>query len=181
MSITQLYTPDEFFVSAKPNEFRLGQICWVPIPMPDSIPRILDVQRNTPEEHEEIKFELRLGNQQNDFKQQDCLFVIPCYSIQSEEYGTGFIQPIVARTQCLMYRQFFYILKSNRFAELIARFDRVQAVIDRSPASIEPSDVCLSEEVFNLFLSMFIFCVSGKTNENLETVQALVREAYVEE
>lgn len=41
-------------------------------------------------------------------QQQDCLFVIPCYNVQTEEYGTGFIQPIVARTQCLMYRQFFY-------------------------------------------------------------------------
>jgi hypothetical protein len=235
MSITQLYTPDEFFDSVKPNEFRLGQICWVPIPNPDPIPRILDVQRNSPQEHEEVRFELRLGNQKNDFKQhdrglpikylnlqsneellaqrckkrpaiilasgvecfpdiakllkqkgkkhqqQDCLFVIPCYNVQTEWYGTGFIQPIVARTQCLMYRQFFYVLKSKRFTELIARFDRVHVVIERSPASIEPSDVCLSEEVFNLFLSMFTFCVSGKTNENLEAVKALVREAYEEE
>ena len=48
MSITQLYTPEEFFQSVKQNEFKLGQICWVPTPHPDPIPRILDVQRNTP-------------------------------------------------------------------------------------------------------------------------------------
>jgi len=235
MSITQLYTPEEFFQSVKQNEFKLGQICWVPTPHPDPIPRILDVQRNTPQTHDEIKFELRLGNQERDFKQsdrnlpikylnlhsneellaqrckkrpaiilasgvecfpdiatilkqkgkkhqqQDCLFVIPCYDVQKDEYGTGFIQPIVARTQCLMYRQFFYIPQSKKFTELVARFDRIQVVIDRSPASIELSEICLSHEIFNLFLSMFIFCISGKTNEYLETVKAIVRESYTEE
>jgi len=235
MSITQLYSADEFFETADTKEFRLGQICWVPVPIIDTIPRILDVQRNVAEEHEEVSFELRSANQRDDFKkrdrslpikylnlrsneeilaqrckkrpaiilalgvecypdiakllrqkgkkhqQQDCMFVIPCYSIQSEEYGTGYIQPMVARIQCLMYRQFFYIPPSRGFCELIARFDRIQVVIDRSPAAIEPSDVCLSEEVFNLFLSMFIFCVSGKTNDNLDAVKAIVRESYPQE
>lgn len=231
MSITQLYTADEFFDDANPKDFRIGQFCWVPIPKPDPIPRILDVQRNTPEEHEEVKFELRLANQSRDFRtrdrslpikylnlksneelltqtckkrpaiilssnvecfpdiakllkqkgkkhqQQDCMFVIPCYSVQKEEYGSGFIQPIVARTQCLLYRQFFYIHKSKRFTELIARFDRLQVVIDRSPAAIEPTDLCLSEELFNLFLAMFLYCISGKTDGYLEDVKELVQEA----
>jgi hypothetical protein len=235
MSITQLYNKDEFYTATDPKDFRIGQICWVPIPNPDPIPRILDVQRNNPEEHEEVKFELRLGNQRNDFKtrdrslpikylnmrsdeellaqtckkrtsiilasgvdcypeitnilkqkgkkhqQQDCMFVIPCYSVQVEEYGTGFIQQIVERTKCLMYRQFFYLYPWNDTKDLIARFDRIQVVIDRSPASIEPTNVCLSEEIFNLFLSMFIFCISGKTNKLLDDVKDLVRGAYYEE
>lgn len=235
MSITQLYNDDEFFTAVDPREFRVGQMCWVPIPNPDPIPRILDVQRNTPEEHEEVKFELRLANQSSDFKkrdrslpikylslrsneellaqsckkrpsiilgsgvecypeitkllkqngkkhqQQDCMFVIPCYSLQQEEYSSGFIQPIVERTKCLMYRQFFYLPPSKGFTEVIARFDRIQTVIDRSPASIDPSNICLSEEIFHLFLSMFIFCVSGKTNKLLEDVKELVRDAYIEE
>ena len=235
MSITQLYTKEEFYTSTDPKKFRLGQICWVPIPNPDPIPRILDVQRNIPEEHEEVKFELRLGNQKNDFKkrdrslpikylkmrsneelltqackkrpsiiiaagvecypeitgilrqqgkrhqQQDCMFVIPCYSAQVEEHGTGFIQPIVERTKCLMYRQFFYLYSWQGNKDAIARFDRIQVVIDRSPASIEPTDVCLSEEIFNLFLSMFLFCISGKTNRLLEDVKELVRDAYPED
>jgi hypothetical protein len=79
-----------------------------------------------------------------------------------------------------MYRQFFYIPPSKGFSELIARFDRIQVVIDRSPAAIESSEVCLSEELFNLFLSMFIYTISGKTNEYLETVKKIVREAYPE-
>lgn len=232
MSITQLYTKDEFYTSTEPKDFKIGQICWVPIPNPDPIPRILDVRRNTPEEHEEVKFELRLGNKKNDFKmrdrslpikylnirsneellaqtckkrpaiilanevecypgiakmlrqsgkkhqQQECMFVIPCYSIQVEKYGTGFIQPIVERAKCLMYRQFFYLYPLFSNKDLIARFDRIQVVIDRSPASIEPTDVSLSEEIFNLFLSMFLFCISGKTNKLLNDVKELVRSAY---
>jgi len=232
MSITQLYTNDEFYTTTDPKDFRIGQICWVPIPNLDPIPRILDVQRNTPEEHEEVKFELREANQNNDFKkrdrtlpikklkirsneellvqtckkrpsiilatgvdcypnierllrqtgkkhqQQDCIFVIPCYHVQKEQYGTGFIQPIVERTKCLMYRQFFYLPPWSGTNDSIARFDRIQIVIDRSPASIEPTDVKLSEEIFNLFLSMFLFCISGKTNELLDAVKELVREAY---
>lgn len=231
MSITQLYTTDEFFDHADLKDFRIGQFCWVPIPNLDPIPRILDIQRNTPEEHEEVKFELRLANHSDDFKkrdrslpikylnlksneelltqtckkrpaiilssgvecfpdiarllkqkgkkhqQQDCIFVIPCYSVQKEEYDSGFIQPIVARTQCLLYRQFFYIPESKRFPELIARFDRIQVVIDKSPAAIEPIDVCLSEELFNLFLAMFLYCISGRTNQDLEDIKALVKEA----
>lgn len=235
MSITQLYTKDEFYTATDPKDFKIGQICWVPVPNPDPIPRILDVRRNTPVEHEEVKFELRLGNQANDFKtrnrslpirylnmrsdeellaqtckkrssiilatgvecypdiaemlrrkgkkhqQQDCMFVIPCYSVQVEEYGTGFIQPIVERTKCLMYRQFFYLYPLHGARDLIARFDRVRVVIDRSPASIEPTDVCLSEEIFNLFLSMFLFCISGKTNKLLDDIKELVLGAYSEE
>jgi hypothetical protein len=79
-----------------------------------------------------------------------------------------------------MYRQFFYLPKSNEFSDLIARFDRIAIVIDKSPASIEPSRICLSEEIFNLFLSMFIYCISGKTNDDLETIKELMKEAYPE-
>lgn len=231
MSITQLYTANEFFEHTDPKDFRIGQFCWVPVPNPDPIPRILDVKRNFPEEHEEVRFELRSANQGEDFRrsdrtlpikylnlksneelltqrckkrpavilssevecfpdvanilkqkgkkhqQQDCMFVIPCYNIQKEEYDSGFIQPIVELTKCLLYRQFFYIPESNRFTELIARFDRIQVVIDRSPAAIEPTDVCLSGELFNLFLAMFLYCISGKTNDDLDTIKAIVREA----
>jgi len=232
MSITQLYTTEEIFHSVDRSEFRPGQICWAPIPNPDPIPRILDVRRQRPEEHETVEFELREANQDKDFKtmdrglpvkylklrsneelltqrakkrpsiilatdvdifpqiakllkqkgkkhqQQNCMFIIPCYSVQNEMYGTGFIPEIVARIKCLMYRQFFYVPKSQGFSELVARFDRIQVVTGISPASIEPSEVCLSEEFFNLFLSMFLFCISGKRNEDLDTVRELVRSAY---
>ena len=224
MSIAQLYTKDEFFDTVKPNEYRPGQICWVPTPNIDPIPRILDVERHTSREHEDIKFVLREANQSDDFKkrdrtlpikylnlrsneelltqrakkrpaiilssevdtfpdvakllkqkgkkhqQQDCMFLIPCYSIQQDEYGSGIIPEIVARIQCLMYRQFFYLPRSAKFHELVARFDRIQVVIEKTPAAIEPSEVCLSDELLGLFISLFVFCLSGKTDEKLETV-----------
>ncbi len=232
MGITQLYSASEFFETITPIEFRPGQICWVPVPNPDLIPRILDVQRNLPEEHDEIQFVLREANQREDFKradrglplkylnlrsneelltqrakkrpcviltsevdtypemtallkqkgkkhqQQDCLFVIPCFSVQNEMYGTGFIPEMVARIKCMMYRQFFYLPKSKNFSEMVARFDRVHVVIGKAPASIEPSDVCLTELLFHLFVATFLYCVSGKSDEELETVRAIVREAY---
>jgi len=231
MSILQLYSQDEFFTTVDYTAFKNGQFCWVPIPFPDPIPRILDIERNLPEEHEEVRFELRLANQNDDFKkrdrslpikylnlhsneellaqrakkrpaiiissgmecfpdiakllkskgkkhhQQDCLFVIPCYNILKETYGKGFIPEQVTLIQCLMYRQFFYMPKSPNFSELIARFDRVNVVIDRSPAAIEPTNLCLADEIFNLFLAMFIYCVSGRSDEDLDIIREIVKEA----
>ena len=235
MSITQLFSPDEFFTAVAPNSFAVGQLCWIPAPMPEPVPRILDVNRNRPEEHEEVQFELRLANHESDFKksdrslpikylnlrsneellcqrckkrtgviigtkvdcypeitkllpskgkkhqQQECMFVVPCYSVQNEGYGKGFIQPIVERTKCLMYRQFFYLPSWQGHPELIARFDRTQMIIGKDPATIEPTGTCLSEEVFNTFLAMFIFCVSGEADKTLEATINLCREAYPRE
>jgi len=114
-------------------------------------------------------------------QQEDSLFVIPCYRTMEKTYGSGIIQPIVEYTKCMMYRQFFYIPPIKDFKETIARFDRIQIVIGRSPASIEPSDVCLSEEIFNLFVSMFIFCISGRTDPMFDDIRELVRSACPEQ
>lgn len=231
MSILQLYSKDDFFTSANRTEFKNGQFCYVPTPAIDPIPRILDIQRNLPEEHEEVRFELRLANKSDDFKkrdrslpikylnlhsneellaqrakkrpaiiissgvecflditkllkskgkkhhQEDCLFVIPCYNVLKETYGPGFIPEQVALIQCLMYRQFFFIPDSPLFSEIIARFDRIQVVIDRSPAAIKPMEICLTDEIFNLFLAMFLYCVSGRTDDDLDAARAIVQEA----
>jgi hypothetical protein len=67
----QLYTIDEFFTTVDPKEFRAGQLCRVPVPIPDSIPRILDAERNTPEEHERISFALQAADKRYDFKRRD--------------------------------------------------------------------------------------------------------------
>lgn len=85
MSITQLYTTEDFFVSTNPGEFRRGQICWVVVPNPDPIPRILDVRRNTAEEHEKVRFQLRLANQRNDFKKRDRSLPIKYLNLRSNE------------------------------------------------------------------------------------------------
>ncbi len=85
MSILQLYSKDEFFTSVKPTEFKNGQFCWVPTPILDPIPRILDIKRNLPEEHEEVRFELRLVNQKDDFTKRDRSLPIKYLNLRSNE------------------------------------------------------------------------------------------------
>jgi hypothetical protein len=83
MSLMQIYSADEFFESVDRNAYRIGQICWVPIPIIDPIPRILDIQRNLPEEHENVKFELRLANRSDDFKKKDRSLPIKYLNLRS--------------------------------------------------------------------------------------------------
>lgn len=232
MGITQLFTKKDFYTTVDPKTFQVGQICWVPVPNPDPIPRILDVERKSGNVHEEVQFEIRMANRKDDFRkrdrslpikylelrsheelliqkckkrqvvilatdvdcypdiskmlpsmgkkhqQQNCIFVVPCYSGQVGEYGSGIIEPIMTRSKCLLYRQFFYLYPQNGSKEMLARFDRLRVVIDRGPASIEPTNIALSKDVFNVFLSMFLFCMSGKASEELKTIISLIREAY---
>lgn len=113
--------------------------------------------------------------------QEECLFIIPGYGIQTEESLSGFPPEMLARIRCLIYRQFFYYPESNRFTQGVARFDRIQVVVGRDPSAISPTDTCLSDDVFGLFRAMFIYCISGREDENLKAVKDLCREAYQEE
>ena len=230
MGIIQLY-PKEFYISIDPREFRPGQFCWIVTPHLDPVPRILDVERNSPEEHNEVRFELRNANKAGDFRtgdrilpvknlnlraheelltqrakkrpgiilsaevdvfseierllrrkgkahcQQDSLFVIPAYSIESETSLSGFPSEMVARIRCLIYKQFFYFPACSSFKEGIARFDRIQVVSGRNPAAIEPLGIALSQEVFDLFLAMFVYCVTGIEDNDLTDIRAMVRDA----
>jgi hypothetical protein len=232
MAILQLYPPKEFYSSVDPRAFQPGQFCWIPVPHPDPIPRILDVDRSSPEEHSQVKFLMRNANSKGDFRtndrglpikylnlrsneellvqrakkrpgiiicsevdvfpaitellrskrkkhlQEDCLFVIPCYGIETRENSTGFPAEMVERIRCLLYRQFFYLPPYKAFTEGIARLDRIQVVIGRDPASIEPSDFSLSKEVFDLFLAIFLYCISGIEDEDLAPVRSLIMETY---
>jgi hypothetical protein len=232
MAILQIFPPDDFFSSVKPREFKSGQFCWFPVPEVTPVPQILDVERNTPEEHDEIKFYLRNANQKGDFQtldrglpvkrlnlrsneellvhrakkrpgiiltsevdiipeitkilkqrgqkhlQEDSLFVIPCYHIETMDIPGGFPAEMVSRIRCLVYRQFFYFPSNTKLREGIARFDRIQVIVGRDPSAIEPIDICLSEDVFNLFLGLFIYCITGIEDDELSAVRSLTREAY---
>jgi hypothetical protein len=236
MGILQLYPPIEFFEAAGLKEFRPGQFCWIPTPHIDPVPRILDVERSDPEEHEEVLFIIRNANRPKDFHtrdrtlplkylnlrsheelllqrakkrpgiilssevdrfpeldkflkqkgkkhlQEEAIFVIPGYNIEKEPGTTGFPVEMVARIRCLLYRQFFYFpLKNPHFTEGITRFDRIQVIIGRDPSAIKPVEIALTKEVFNLFLSMFIYCISGEESEELRAVRDIVKDAYPEE
>lgn len=231
MGIIQLYPREEFYVSIAPSEFRPGQFCWVVTPHIDPVPRILDVERSSPVEHDEVRFELRNANKPGDFRtrdrtlplknlnlrsheelfaqrakkrlgvilstgvdifpeierllrqrgkshcQEDSLFVIPAYSIESGISSSGFPPEMVARIRCLIYRQFFYFPDSPIFKEGVARFDRIQMTSGRNPAAIEPLGIALSQEVFALFLAMFVYCVTGIEDIDLIDIRTMVRDA----
>jgi hypothetical protein len=231
MGILQLYPQKEFYVSIAPREFRPGQFCWVVPPHTDSFPRILDVERGSPEEHDEVSFKLRdadkpgvlgqgikhflskifnlrsheelpkqkakkrlgiilstgvdffpelvrlLRTEGRAYCQEDSLFVIPAYSIESESSLSCFPPEKVARIRCLIYRQFFYFPDSSIFKEGVARFDRIQVISESNLSSIEPLDIALSQDVFALFLAMFIYCITGIKDDDLIDIRGIVREA----
>ncbi|WP_156939671.1 hypothetical protein [Desulfocurvus vexinensis] len=85
MSLTVIYPEEEFFCSIKPSDFCLGQICYVPAPMPTPIPQILDVERLSPEEHTEVKFILRDANRPGDFRQRDRSLPVKYLNLRSHE------------------------------------------------------------------------------------------------
>lgn len=232
MGILQYFPVSEFFAPADPGQYKQGQFCWIVTPAVDPVPQILDVERNDPEEHDEVKFQIRNANRPEDFRaadrtlpikrlnlraheelliqrakkrpgiilsdsldmypevtkllrpkgkkhlQEDSLFVIPCYSIESPENTSGFPAEMVVRVRCLLYRQFFYIPATSVLGESIARFDRVQVVVGKDRSAIEPIGLRLSDNVFNLLLALFFFCISGVEDDDLATIRSLTKEVY---
>ena len=110
--------------------------------------------------------------------QENSIFVIPCYSTVTSTNISGFIPEMVARIRCLLYRQFFYLPSRMGLKESIARFDRIQVIPRRNPAAIEPMNISLSEKVLNLFIAIFLYCISGIEDEDLAAIRELAREAY---
>jgi hypothetical protein len=234
VSILQYISETEFYKSVDPQPPKPGQLCWLPVPHIDHIPRILAVERSSPEEHEEVEFYVRQANQSSDFRasdrilplkylklrsneellvqtakkrrgvviaagmdtyqdvarilrqagkkhlQEDSIFVVPLYSIQEEAYGMGFPPVMVARIQCLLYRQFFFLPGASRVKASVARFDRIQVVVGRNPHTISPIDISLSDEAFAFFQAMFIYCLTGQEDEDLRELRLLCRDAYPE-
>ncbi len=236
MGLFQLYSPQDYYKKINKKDFQKGQICWINSPNINEIPKILDVERNQPEEHEEVKFVLKSVDPDNDFRasknrtlpikylnlksteellvqkakrrpaiiissrldiypeityflkqrglkhlQEDSLFLIPCYSIETMDDRHGFPMEMAARIRCMLYRQFFplpafSVLTNNS----IARLDRIQIVVGKHRAAIDPTELCLSDEVFPLFLSQFLFCISGVEEPEFIEIRALVKEVYKE-
>lgn len=228
MSLTTLYPESEYFCDVDPKQICLGQLCWAPTPMPTAIPQILDVERSSPEEHESVKFVLRNGNREGDFRQrdrnlpikylnlrsneellvqrakrrpvivvangldcfpeftqllkqkgkkhlqEDSVFVAPIYKICRDEYGEGFIREMMPYIECLLFRQFFYIPGSRLHAEGVIRLDRLQVVIDRGPAALEPTDLCLSKPIFNALRDTIMYCLTGICSPELAELRELL-------
>lgn len=235
MGLFQLYSPKEYYKKIDPKNYQKGQLCWINSPYINEIPRILDVERNQPEEHDEVKFILRNVDPDHDFRgsqerilplkylklesteellvqkakrrpaiiissgldiypeitkllrergqkhlQEDSLFMVPCYGVETRDNRRGFPTEMAVRIRCMLYRQFFPLpAYSVLTTDSIARLDRIQVVISRHRAAIEPTNTCLSDEVFHIFLSQFIFCMSGIEEKEFLEIRDLVNETYI--
>jgi len=111
--------------------------------------------------------------------QEDSLFLVPCYSVETRDNRRGFPTEMAARIRCMLYRQFFPLPACPPLTNVsIARMDRTQVVIGRHRAAINPTDLCLSDDVFHIFLSQFLFCISGIEEKEFADIRSLVNEAY---
>lgn len=85
MGILQLYSQDDYYINVKKTDFMPGQFCWIVVPQLDPIPRILDVERSDPEEHDSVNFTLRNANKSEDFCQKDRTLPIKRLNLRSNE------------------------------------------------------------------------------------------------
>lgn len=233
--IADLYGPEEYYTHFDIKSFSPGQFCWLPAPYLTEIPRILDIKRDDPRDHDTAAFSIRDANRPGDFEkkdrslplyylklkageelvlhrakkrpgliisscidkfpeitellpskgkkhlQSDCIFIVPCYGIETEYDRQGFFSEMVTRIQYMMYRQFFYIPGHAHISESILRLDRIQIVIGRGPHSIRARDFGLSPELFGLLLSQMKFMITGTLDKNLEEIRNLLLAEYKSE
>ena len=86
MGITQLIDPFYQSVDLKALKNRpvVGQFCWIAAPHIDIIPRIMDVQRESPNEHLATRFKIRNMTDQ-DFRKKQKLPIISLTLRETEE------------------------------------------------------------------------------------------------
>lgn len=112
--------------------------------------------------------------------QEDSVFVAPLYTVCREEYGEGFVKEMMPYIECLLFRQFFYIPSSRLFTEGVIRLDRIQIIIDKGPFSLEPTDLCLSQPIFNALRDTMTYCLTGVCSSELRELRDLL-EGTIEE
>src|SRR5918992_5294143 len=90
MGITQVIDPfyQSLDLKALKNKPVVGQFCWVAAPHIDRIPRIMEVERESPTEHYATKFKIRNMTDQ-DFKKKQKL---PIWSLTLRETEELFLQ-----------------------------------------------------------------------------------------
>ncbi len=88
------------------------------------------------------------------------------------------------RVECLLYRQYFYCPGNRKMQaelrEAIARFDRMQVVVESDPSAISGIGAALSEQAFAIFQSALIYCLTGEEDSDLKELRELLRETYAD-
>lgn len=110
--------------------------------------------------------------------QENFMFFVPIYSIETHNHKGGFPPEMVLRIKKLMYNQFFYCPSYKGFSCGVARLDRIQVIIPTNPinrAVIEPKNLSLTDEAYSLLL-MMIRTLFGGDEEDLESLKSLLQE-----
>ena len=86
MGITQVIDPFYQFLNLKVLKSKpvVGQFCWIASPHIDRIPRVMDVEREKPNEHLATKFKIRNMTDQ-DFRKKQKLPIISLTLRETEE------------------------------------------------------------------------------------------------
>jgi len=53
------------------------------------------------------------------------------------------------------------------------------SLIKKEKAAIEPTDLCLSDDVLNFFIAMLLYCMTGITDDDLAAIRQLTTEKYL--
>lgn len=109
--------------------------------------------------------------------QEECLFFVPIYNIETAEHIGGFPPLMVSRIKALMYSQFFYCppLRKLVLSGGVARLDRLQIVIPTNRAVYDPLPVVLSDDALAVLLSMIRF-LFGSAETDLSAYKEILRE-----
>jgi len=109
--------------------------------------------------------------------QEDCLAVVPIYSIETADHIGGFPQTMVSRIKALMYSQFFYCPPHTETGLTggVARLDRIQIILPTNRAVYDPLPISLSDDALAVLLAMIRFWF-GSVEEDLEAYKELLRE-----
>jgi hypothetical protein len=85
VSILQLFSPKEFYERKPLRPCQVGQLCRAVVPHLEEVPKILAVERSSPTEHEQIRFEVRAANAGRDFRASDRVLPLKHLNLGSKE------------------------------------------------------------------------------------------------
>ncbi|MBW2615293.1 MAG: hypothetical protein JRD02_03835 [Deltaproteobacteria bacterium] len=115
--------------------------------------------------------------------QQDCIFVLPIFSIEKTDHPKGFSPIMTARIKALMYNQFFYCPKTPSGMtqiEGVARLDRIQVVFPGHRASYNPLPIRLSDDAILILMGLLRtwLCIKGTSEDEkyLRDLRDLLKE-----
>ena len=93
-------------------------------------------------------------------QQPDTFVALPIFSSQIDGFGTGFPAQMICRIKVLMYPQYFYMPLSTDtlipVKEGVVRLDRIQVIVSRDPAVLQPKKYAISEDALEILLCQFM-------------------------